>query len=257
MARAGIRKARGQAFFIQTQREDEKEKQRRLLVHYFDLKPIFSSWSILTDFQVELREASRWHVKDITYPNAYGLMQGTDNFHLWAFEHLKSGYTELYGDLERLRTLEYSIYVETFGVGYKVAEELPVVLETFHDLSPKIPGMEENYYVPDQMFLAVFALDIFTETPMSSPEASNQESLSFANGKEIARCDSATIQRLLNEIGKLRTLHQSELEKLKANKEDHAQLILAIKKKMAEIVQEDIEYLEHLKGECALCKRFS
>jgi hypothetical protein len=241
---------------LEEKREDEREKHRKLLKHYFDLKPLFSSWSNLADFQTEIAGAGRWHVRDVTYPIAWTQMQGTDNFHLWAFEHIKSGYAKLQGDLERLRMLEFYIYRDTFGITYTLSEELEAVLKTFHDLS-RYPTTGTNYYVPSEMLHAVFALDIAIENSVSSPEATDQKSLSFENGKEIVRCNSATLERLLDEISKLRTLHQNELERLKASKEEHTQLILAIKKEMAEIVQEDIEYLECLKGECALCKRFS
>jgi hypothetical protein len=186
-------------------------------------------------------------------------MQGTDNFHLWAFEHVKSksGYPELQVNLDRLKTLESVNYRDAFVTTNAIAEELDGVLKTFHDLSPGNPTTKTNYYVRPQMVSAVLALDIALVEPVSSPEVTDQKSLCFESGREIARGSSATIEKLLDEIGKLRTLHQTDLETLKTNEQEHAQLILAIKKKAAEIVQEDIEYLERLNGECALCKRFS
>ncbi len=244
-------------FFIQTKREDEREKQRRLQVHYEDLKTTFSFWSSLADFQTEMTGVGRSHSRGITYPNAWTQMQGTDNFHLWAFEHVKSGYPELQANLNRLKTLESVYYRNAFVLAVTIEKELDDVLKTFRDLSPRSPSVETNYYVRDQMLHAVLALDVGIENSVPSPEATDQKSLSFESGEEIARCSSAALEKLLNEIGKLRTLHQSDLEGLKANLEEHAQLILTIKKKATEIVQEDIEYLERLKGECVLCKRFS
>jgi hypothetical protein len=245
------------AFFIQTKREDEKEKQRRLQVHYEDLKTTFSFWSGLADFQTEMTGVGRSHPRDITYPNAWTQIQGTDNFHIWALEHVKSGYPELQVNLDRLKALESVYYRDTFVLAVTIENELDGVLKTFHDLSPRSPSLQANYYVRDQMLHAVLALDIALVSSVSSPEATDQKSLSLESGYEIARGSSAALERLLGEIGKLRTLHQSDLEALKASLEEHTQLVLAIKKKAAEIVQEDIEYLERLKGECALCKRFS
>jgi hypothetical protein len=182
-------------------------------------------------------------------------MQGTDNFHAWAFQHINSGYPELQTLLDRLRTLEAINYRDAFVIANSVETELDNVLKTIPDLSPH-RSVDEDYYVLDQVLRAIFELDPVLTTSVARDDT-NKKSLRFAGGKEIASGPTSAIERLLDEIGKLRGLHHDDLEKLWANAEEDKQLILAIKKKAAEIVQEDIEYLECLKGECALCKRFS
>jgi hypothetical protein len=196
-----------------------------------------------------------WAARFATNLNAWTQMQGTDNFHAWAFQHIKSGYPDLQTLLDRLRTLEAINYRDAFVIANSVETELDNMLKTFPDLSP-LGSADQDYYRRDQVLHAIFELD-FVLTTTVARDGTDKKSLRFAGGKEIASGTTSTIERLLDEIEKLRARHQADLEKLWANAEEDKQLILTIKKKATEIVQEDIEYLERLKGECALCKRFS
>lgn len=244
--------------------------QAKRLAHYADLEPVFSLWSNLTYKRQEATATHSWDALAATTFYAWNQMQGSDHFHGWAFEHVNSGYSELQGILDRLKALEYDNNVEALVISTNIDDELNNVLRTFSSLSSSRAMTERNFYVLDQVKHAVYYPDVLTiwkaatysEEPLAFSErmdkvaaVAGQFSLSL-NGEQVARSERPTIDKLVNEIGKLRTAHLGDFQGLRDNENKHAELLFLIRKKTTEIVH-DIKYVKKLEGQCALCKRFS
>jgi hypothetical protein len=190
--------------------------------------------------------------------------------HAWAREHVESGYQPLEDVLERLRTLEYNNKIDALKISTNIDNELNDVLKAFPSLSSSRATTERNFYVLDQVKRAVYDSDfLYITKTVTYSEGSlafeqrmnklnavaNQFSL-YLKGEEIARSDHSTLDRLADEIMKLRKSHSSDLKKLTDNVNEQSECIFIIRKKAKAIVQ-DIKCVKKLEGQCSLCKRFS
>lgn len=244
-------------------REDAREKEKKLSVHYDNLVKIFRSWNAMSPIRTTTIADGCVKSQTAIYLNGWVAIEEDGNVSIKrCLEHIKIGYRDLQVFFDNLKTLEYQHNRTASDLLEKVHREVMDNLNTFPELMPyKVPNMT-NFHHPDKIELVIQEGCTMTISPTVTytsdrdfskamdvlKATEDQSSLKSLETGEIARGNETTLTRLKAEIERLREIHASEFQGLKNNHDKDKQLILAIKKETEKILYDIDDH--NLKGEC-------